>query len=295
MKTRNSGFTLAELLVSIVIGAISIAAAFASYNYFNKSYKSVSQKAAINSSAREALSLLTKELRNTGYVDPNYLNSTSESGRTERTVRMDFLSVSSKRFGGKYGQSDYLQLWFANSAKDSQHIVYMLQKYEGNSKDYYLAKYVTSNRHGADANMYMRSELFIPYVEDFQVILKDKEGKILVPVCNSGCGSVEDGQGKGDVVSTKYGQLTKGQANVDLVHTAEIYLTLRSPKEVYAKAKATKIINGEAPHGSNIDIPADKYHRETFFVSVHTRNLAKHVAISEQTGTSISQSSTYNK
>ena len=39
----------------------------------------------------------------------------------------------------------------------------------------------------------------------------------------------------------------------------------------------------------------DKYFRETFFASVHTRNLAKHVAISEQTGTSISQSSTYNK
>ena len=38
----------------------------------------------------------------------------------------------------------------------------------------------------------------------------------------------------------------------------------------------------------------DKYHRETFFVSVHTRNLAKHIAISEQTGTSIGVSSTYN-
>ena len=53
MKTKNSGFTLAEVLVSIVIGVISIAAAFSSYNYFNKSYKSVSQKAAINSSARD--------------------------------------------------------------------------------------------------------------------------------------------------------------------------------------------------------------------------------------------------
>ena len=143
--------------------------------------------------------------------------------------------------------------------------------------------------------MLMRCELFIRYVEDFQSILKDKEGKILVPVCNSGCGSVEDAQGKDDLVSTKYGQLTKGQANVDLVHTAEIYLTRRSPKEVYAKAKPTKIINGESPHGSNINIPADKYHRETFFVSVHTRNLAKHVAISEQTGTSIGQTSSYNK
>ena len=294
MRSKNSGFTLAEVLVATVIGIISIAAAFASYNYFNKSYKSISQKANINNTAREALSILTKELRNTGYVDPNYLANSPESNRTERTVRMDFISVSSKRFGGKYGQSDYLQLWYTNSAKESHYIVYMLQKYQ-DSNDYYLAKYATLNRHAGSANMYMRNELFIPYVEDFQVILKDKEGKILVPVCDSGCGSVEDSQGRLTVVNTKYGQLTKGQANVDLVHTAEIYLTLRSPKEVYAKAKPTKIINGEAPHGSNIDIPADKYHRETFFVSVHTRNLAKHVAISEQTGTSIGESSSYNK
>ena len=294
MKLKNSGFTLAEVLVATVIGIISIAAAFASYGYFNKSYKSISQKANINNTAREALSILTKELRNAGYVDPNYLANSPESNRTERTVRMDFISVSSKRFGGKYGQSDYLQLWYTNSAKESHYIVYMLQKYQ-DSNDYYLAKYATLNRHAGSANMYMRNELFIPYVEDFQVILKDKEGKILVPVCNSGCGSVEDSQGRLTLVNTKYGQLTKGQANVDLVHTAEIYLTLRSPKEVYATAKPTKIINGEAPHGSNINIPADKYHRETFFVSVHTRNLAKHVAISEQTGTSIGESSSYNK
>ena len=294
MRSKNSGFTLAEVLVATVIGIISIAAAFASYGYFNKSYKSISQKANIKNTAREALSILTKELRNAGYVDPNYLSNSPESNRTERTVRMDFISVSSKRFGGKYGQSDYLQLWYTNSAKESHYIVYMLQKYQ-DSNDYYLAKYATLNRHASSANVYMRNELFIPYVEDFQVILKDKEGKILVPVCNSGCGSVEDSQGKGTVVNTKYGQLTKGQANVDLVHTAEIYLTLRSPKEVYAKAKSTKIVNGEAPHGSNIDIPADKYHRETFFVSVHTRNLVKHVAISEQTGTSIGESSSYNK
>jgi len=295
MKSKNSGFTLTEVLVALVIGVISIAAAFASYGYFNKSYQSISQKAAINNIARESLSILTKELRNAGYVDPNYLANSPESNRTERTVRMDFISVSSKRFGGKYGQSDYLQLWYSNSAKESHYIVYMLQKYQ-DSNDYYLAKYATLNRHHPrDAKMYMRNELFIPYVEDFQVILKDKEGKILVPVCNSGCGSVEDSQDRGALVNTKYGQLTKGQANVDLVHTAEIYLTVRSPKEVYATAKPTKIINGEAPHGSNINIPADKYHRETFFVSVHTRNLAKHVAISEQTGTSIGESSSYNK
>ncbi len=294
MKSKNSGFTLTEVLVALVIGVISIAAAFASYGYFNKSYQSISQKAAINNIARESLSILTKELRNAGYVDPNYLANSPEN-MTERTVRQEFLSVSSKRFGGKYGQSDYLQLWYTSSAKESHYIVYMLQKYQ-DSNDYYLGRYATLNRlQPGGGKMYMRNELFIPYVEDFQVILKDKEGKIIVPVCDSGCGSVEDSQGRLTIVNTKYGKLTKGQANVDLVHTAEIYLTVRSPKEVYATAKPTKIINGEAPHGSNINIPADKYHRETFFVSVHTRNLAKHVAISEQTGTSIGESSSYNK
>jgi len=301
MKLKNSGFTLAEVLVATVIGIISIAAAFASYGYFNKSYKSISQKANINNTAREALSILTKELRNAGYVDPNYLANSPEN-RTERTVRMDFISVSSGRGNqnkekyGKYRQSDYLQLWYSTSATESHHIVYMLQKYQ-DSNDYYLAKYATLNRHHPrGGNMYIRNAVFIPYVEDFQVILKDREGKILVPVCNQGCGTLEENvQNWQKVVNTKYGQLNLGQANVDLVHTAEIYLTLKSPKEVYAKAKPTKIINGEAPYGSNIDIPADKYHRETFFVSVHTRNLAKHVAISEQTGTSIGESSSYNK
>ena len=93
MRSKNSGFTLAEVLVATVIGIISIAAAFASYGYFNKSYKSISQKANINNTAREALSILTKELRNAGYVDPNYLANSPEN-RTERTVRMDFISVS---------------------------------------------------------------------------------------------------------------------------------------------------------------------------------------------------------
>ena len=43
MKMKKNGFTLAEIMVAIVIGAISVAAVFSSYNYFNKSYDLVSQ------------------------------------------------------------------------------------------------------------------------------------------------------------------------------------------------------------------------------------------------------------
>ena len=64
---NNAGFTLTETLVGMVIGLISIVAAFSAYNYYSKSYKSVSQKLAVNKSARDALSLITTDLRNTGY------------------------------------------------------------------------------------------------------------------------------------------------------------------------------------------------------------------------------------
>ena len=74
MKNKNSAFTLVEVLVAVVIGVISILAAFSSYNYFNKSYKSVSQKSAINSSSREALTVIARDLRNTGYIDINFMN-----------------------------------------------------------------------------------------------------------------------------------------------------------------------------------------------------------------------------
>ena len=72
MKNTNAGFSLAEVMVAIVIGVISIAAAFSSYNYFNKSYDLVSQKAKINKTAREGLAVITRDLRNAGYIDPNY-------------------------------------------------------------------------------------------------------------------------------------------------------------------------------------------------------------------------------
>ena len=70
---------------------------------------------------------------------------------------------------------------------------------------------------------------------------------------------------------------------------------MESSKEFFNNNQATRIITHEGcTYGNTLNFN-DKYYRETFFVSVHTRNLAKHIAISEQTGTSIGQTSSYNK
>ena len=274
MKTRNLGFTLAEVLVSIVIGAISIAAAFASYNYFNKSYKSVSQKAAINSSARDALTVIARDLRNAGYIDINFT----------RDSRPEIKLINLRQ---KYLDNlDSLAVWYTTAPNDRMRVYYRPMKYQ-NSNKMYLAREVVMNPVTVGTVIYDNIE-FVPNIVDFQVVFKDKEGNELYPVC-SYCGPVENAQGS----ATMVGSYNLGQANMKKVHKAEIYLTIESAKEVFNTNQETRIRNHEGAYGNDLTFN-DKYYRETFFVSVHTRNLAKHIAISEQTGTSIGVSSTYN-
>jgi len=279
MKNTNAGFSLAEVMVAIVIGVISIAAAFSSYNYFNKSYDLVSQKAKINKTAREGLAVITRDLRNAGYIDPNY----TKDSRPEI-----HLIGQRQKYSGT--NMDSLNIYYTPAPQIRQRIYYRPWKYQ-NTNEYFLAREVVNNPiQGGQAFKIIYDNIeFIPHISDFQVVFKDKDGNELVPVCDY-CGPVENAQGSGTMV----GSYNLGQANMQKVHTAEVYLTLRSPKEIYKTNKKVTIKNHSGSNG-NEQTFNDKYHRETFFASVHTRNLAKPIAISETTGESIGQTSSYNK
>ena len=279
MKNTNAGFSLAEVMVAIVIGVISIAAAFSSYNYFNKSYDLVSQKAKINKTAREGLAVITRDLRNAGYIDPNY----TKDSRPE-----NHLIGQRQKYSGT--NMDSLNIYYTPAPQIRQRIYYRPWKYQ-NTNEYFLAREVVNNPiQGGQAFKIIYDNIeFIPHISDFQVVFKDKDGNELVPVCDY-CGAVENAQGSGTMV----GSYNLGQANMQKVHTAEVYLTLRSPKEIYKTNKKVTIKNHSGSNG-NEQTFNDKYHRETFFASVHTRNLAKPIAISETTGESIGQTSSYNK
>ena len=231
MKTKNSGFTLAEVLVSIVIGVISIAAAFSSYNYFNKSYKSVSQKAAINSSAREALTVISRDLKNAGYVDINY-NKVAKS-------EIKTIYLQQKTLEGL----DSLTIWYTASPNDMMRVEYKPTMYQGSNKKYLARSVVMNPGHGTESTLYSNEE-FTSNIADFQVVVRDKEGNDL-----HACSSCK-------------------------AHTTEIYLTLESAKEVFNSNQATRIINHEGSSYGNTLNFNDKYYRETFFASVHTRNLS---------------------
>ena len=272
MKINNKAFTLAEVLVAIVVGVISVAAAFSAYNYYSKSYTSVSQKANVSKVARDALALIAKDLRNAGYIDPNYVPTTA-TDRRQAELKMIGVRQRDRNYYGRYKQSDQLDIWYTISAYELKRVQYLLWEYKNEKNHYYLARDVVLRKKNSETHP-VDIELLVPYVEDFQIILKDKDGKVLVPVCYY-CGPVEQSQKSGTLVATSVGQKNIGQDNMTKVHTADIYLTVRSPKEVFKKSRKMIIQNGAGTgHGSYINVPADKYYRETFFASVHTRNLA---------------------
>ncbi len=268
---KKLGMTLVEVLVAIVIGVISAAALFYSYNIFNKSYQSVVDKAKMSSSSRNALSMILKDLRNAGYCDINY------NGSCDRLVEKKdnrFASVKNYKvtFSQYYqiGGTDYLAIEYNTSPTDRVEIRYYLMAYDRNNLkeangriSFYLAREVIENPTTNPKRVYCKKYrnqtdcapiMITPFVSDFQVVFKDVNGKELNDVCfNCSSQTAKDNQKR--------------------VHTAEIYLTLRSPNQIYKKDRTVIITNHDPVKKGLRQTITDRYHRETFFASAYLRNI----------------------
>ena len=219
MKARkNSAFTLIETMVAMVIGMICVGAIFYAYQFFNKSYQGLLDKAAISDSGRTSLSMIARDLRNAGYKDVNY------TPLFDRWIEQR----DSEDFAG----ADFLAIYYNTSPNDRVRIYYRVRKYrdDKNSEDMYLSRDVVENPVTAHKQLLL-NEIIVPYVTDFQVVLKDIDGKELKPVCIN-C----------NAENLKHGTRAEGKANQSKVHTAEVYLTVRSPNKIYQKDKIWKII-----------------------------------------------------
>ncbi len=107
----------------------------------------------------------------------------------------------------------------------------------------------------------------VPFVTDFQIVLKNRVGDEIKPVCEKDIAAVSNAAPLG----RRSGCSTTGDDNQEKVHTAEIYLTVRSPNPINKTKKTYKIINAD----SNRELDPDNYHRETFYISVYLRNIIK--------------------
>lgn len=65
------GYSLVELLISIVVGSIVIAAAYGSYQVVLAMFVSSDQQAEVHLSGREAMRVLIRDIRMAGFEDPN--------------------------------------------------------------------------------------------------------------------------------------------------------------------------------------------------------------------------------
>ena len=299
MKPKKiSGMTLVEVLVAIIIGTITVAAIFYSYNIFNKSYQGVADKAKMSTSTRNALTMIARDLRNAGYYDINFLDKPScgyDPCSRDRSIEkkdnrfarvMGYTQpdpVGNVKFSQIYGGGpDYLAMWYTNTPNTRYEIRYFLvARNKNNVKDMYLARDLIFNpatcyklKPGAGhpnnclkwgQKMYCEKRdsqtgcnplPIINFVSDFQVVFKNRDGKELKDVCFD-CSS------------------QTGKDNQLKVHTAEIYLTVRSEHEIYSKDKKVIFVNDDPSSRGKKTEKNDRYHRETFFVSVYLRNLDK--------------------
>ena len=278
---KKPGMTLVEVLVAIVIGVISAAAIFYSYNIFNKSYQSVVDKAKISSSSRNALSTILKDLRNAGYCDINYNGSCDRliEKKDNRYAEVKNYKVNFYQYF-RIGGTDYLALEYNTSPTDRVEIRYYLIAYDRNNLkeangriSFYLAREEIENpsinytyqgkNYGLGKRMNCQNLkrqkecapiMITPFVSDFQVVFKDKNGKELSDVCFD-CSS----------------QTAKD--NQKEVHTAEIYLTVRSANQIYLADKKVIITNHDPGKKGLQQTITDRHHRETFFASAYLRNI----------------------
>ena len=241
-KIENKAFTLIETMVALVIGMIAIGAMYFSYQYFNNAHQSITDRANISELGRNSLSMIAKDLKNAGYKNINYSRSAWDK---KIEVKNNYNSQG----------ADYLRIWYNSDQSTRMQAEYYIVK-TGDQTN--LVKKLIENPQFENRQVYCeRSDtqknckplVIVENVTDFQVVLKDINGGELTTV----------GLSSADAI-----------ANQDKVHTAEIYITVRSANELYKSNKITKILNHNFSLQKN-----DQYHRETFFLSVYLRNLIK--------------------
>ena len=241
-KIKNKAFTLIETMVALVIGMIAIGAMYFSYQYFNNAHQSITDRAKISELGRNSLSMIAKDLKNAGYKNINYSRSAWDK---KIEVKNNYNSQG----------ADYLRIWYNSDQSTRMQAEYYIVK-TGDQTN--LVKKLIENPQFENRQVYCeRSDtqknckplVIVENVTDFQVVLKDINGGELTTV----------GLSSADAI-----------ANQDKVHTAEIYVTVRSANELYKANKITKILNHNFSLQKN-----DQYHRETFFLSVYLRNLIK--------------------
>ena len=231
---KTKAFSLIEALIATVIGAISILAITYSYIFFNNSYQKITDKAKMSASGRSSLQMVAKDLRNAGYKNMNYEATTGQTW--DRWIEKIDAHDGTK--------GDKLRIWYNTSVSDRLEIRYYLKK--DSSGETYLVREEIQNP--VRNPVKFKPKTIVSKATDFQIFFNDQNGNRVNNV---------------NISST---------VNQSKVHTAEVYITVRSPNELLNNPISFEMLNGGTAGNFT---KRDKYLRETFYISVYLRNVVK--------------------
>ena len=89
-RKSNSGLTLIELMVSLVIGLLLAIVASSAYLYSKQAYNSVSETSQLEENGRMALDLITRYVQSAGYVAINPKSSRPYGAMDQKITGCDF-------------------------------------------------------------------------------------------------------------------------------------------------------------------------------------------------------------
>jgi hypothetical protein len=105
---------------------------FAAYNYYNKTHSAILLKSSISQTARDSLTILSRDLRNAGYVDLNYT----------KVARPEIKLINLRQ--NYYQKLDELAIWYTPDPNNRMRIYYRPTKYKDSNR-IYLAREVVMN------------------------------------------------------------------------------------------------------------------------------------------------------
>ena len=157
---NESGMTLLEILIAVVITTIVMAASYVTYNLVSKQYSSLTDRAGMRHAGRKAMDIIIKDLRNAGY--------SHEDSTCPAIIRPIY------SYDGGNSKEDKLEIIYDVSSKDQDKLIIERRKiiYEVNNNQLYKE---VSNDTVATCNpsskiLYsdLEDQLLIKNVEDLQ-------------------------------------------------------------------------------------------------------------------------------
>ena len=262
---KISGLTLVEVLISIAVSSIMMAALFTTYNLISRSYNQVIDRATISQSSRDFMGMLVKDIRMAGY---KYFGDNIPGHQDHIPIAI----LKSQRFGNANGCCDELFIVYGDYNINEPNVNNRYERYvahyfvqpseiidprteepiETGALYKSLEKWngATFSAAGCEPGQCYLEQLLTNYVEDFVVVPVDDIGNIINPAPD----------------------WNNAERAFD-IKAIDILITLRSKEEFY-KTRKERVISAIGNNSAGRQIQKnDKYFRDSVLVTINTRNI----------------------